>query len=171
MISHTAGEPRRAVRVMLVDDHDLVRRGVRSLLESVPEWTLCAEAEGGEEALRAAAESKPDIVVMDLSMPNFSGLDLILQIKKIVPKVEILVLTMHEGERIVAQAIRAGARGPLLKRDNGDKLIEAITALARRQTFFSASISESLLQSYLNANSTELHLTPRERQIVKLVAE
>jgi DNA-binding NarL/FixJ family response regulator len=158
---------------MLVDDHDLVRRGVRSLLESVPEWTLCAEAGGGEEALKAAAETKPDIVTMDVSMPNVSGLDLILQIRKILPKVEVLVLTMHDSERIVAQALRAGARGYLLKSDNGDKLIEAIAALARHQTFFSASVSETLLQSYLNANGAEEQeqLTPRERQIVKLVAE
>jgi DNA-binding NarL/FixJ family response regulator len=173
MISQSAGTPRRRVRLMLVDDHEVVRQGVRALIESVPDWTLCAEASGSEQALKAAAEARPDIIVLDVSMPNVSGLDLILQMKKILPKVEILVLTMHDSERIVAQALRAGARGYLLKSDTGDKLIEAVAALARRQTYFSASVSETLLQVYLNSNSTEEHeqLTPRERQIVKLVAE
>jgi len=173
MISNNAGTPRRRVRLMLVDDHEVVRQGVRSLIETVPDWTLCAEASGGEEALKAAAEAKPDIVVLDVSMPNVSGLDLILQLKKLLPKVEILVLTMHDSERIVAQALRAGSRGYLLKSDSADKLIEAITALSRRQTYFSASVSETLLQAYLNSNSNAEHeqLTPRERQIVKLVAE
>jgi DNA-binding NarL/FixJ family response regulator len=158
---------------MLVDDHDLVRRGMRSLIESIPDWTLCAEAASGEEALRAAAEAKPDIVTVDVSMPEMSGLDLILQIRKILPNVEFLVLTMHDSERILAQALRAGARGYLLKSDSADKLIEAIAALARHQTYFSAAVSEALLQAYVNATTTEAtdQLTPRERQIVKLVAE
>lgn len=173
MISHTTGVPRRRVRLMLVDDHEVVRQGVRSLIETIPDWTLCAEAAGSEEALKQAAEAKPDIVVLDVSMPNVSGLDLIIELKKILPKIEILVLTMHDSERIVAQALRAGARGYLLKSDGGDKLIEALTALSRHQTYFSASVSETLLQVYLNSNQTQDHeqLTPRERQIVKLVAE
>ena len=173
MISHTTGVPRRRVRLMLVDDHEVVRQGVRALVETVPDWTLCGEAAGGEEALKLAEEAKPDIVVLDVSMPNVSGLDLIIQLKKILPKVEILVLTMHDSERIVAQALRAGARGYLLKSDGGDKLIEALTALSRHQTYFSASVSETLLQVYLNSNQPQDHeqLTPRERQIVKLVAE
>src|SRR6516165_3016480 len=120
MISHTAGTPLRRVRLMLVDDHEVVRQGVRSLLESVPDWTVCAEASGGDEALNFASETKPDIVVLDVSMPNVSGLDLILELKRRLPKVEILVLTMHDSERIAAQALRAGARGYLLKSDGGD---------------------------------------------------
>jgi DNA-binding NarL/FixJ family response regulator len=158
---------------MVVDDHEVFRQGVKSLIETVPDWTVCAEAGGAEEALAAAAEAKPDIVVLDVSMPNVSGLDLIVQLKKILPKVEFLVLTLHDSERIIGQALRAGARGYLLKSDNGGKLIDAIAALARRQTFFSPKVSETLLQVYLNANAAPDHeqLTPRERQIVKLVAE
>jgi DNA-binding NarL/FixJ family response regulator len=173
MISQSAITPRRRIRLMLVDDHEVVRQGVRALIESVPDWTVCAEAGNGEQALKAAADAKPDLVVLDVSMPSVSGLDLILQLKKVLPKVEILVLTMHDSERIVAQALRAGARGYLLKSDGGDRLIEALTALSRHQTYFSASVSETLLQSYLNSSSTQEHeqLTPRERQIVKLVAE
>src|ERR1700745_89319 len=101
MISQTLGMPRRRVKLMIIDDHEVVRRGVRSLIEAIPDWTVCAEAEGGEEALKAAAENKPDIIVLDVSMPNVSGLDLIIQLMKILPKVEILILTMHDSERIV----------------------------------------------------------------------
>jgi len=173
MISQNAGTPRRRVRLMLVDDHEVVRQGVRSLIDSVPDWQLCGEASGSAEALKKVAEAKPDIVVVDISMPNVSGLDLIVELKKLHPKVEILVLTMHDSERIVAQALRAGARGYMLKTDDGDSLIEAMTALSRHQTYFSSSVSEALLQVYLNSNASQEReqLTPRERQIVKLVAE
>ena len=173
MISQKAGTPRQRVRLMLVDDHEVVRQGVRSVIETVPDWTLCGEAGRADEALQIAAEAKPDVVVCDVSMPNVSGLDLIIQLRKLLPRVEILVLTMHDSERIVGQALRAGARGYLLKSDGGDKLVEALTALSRHQTYFSPSVSETLLQVYLNSKSGQEHeqLTPRERQIVKLVAE
>lgn len=173
MISQSGGALRRRARIMLVDDHEVVRQGVRSLIESELDWTLCAEAGGGDEALRKAAEAKPDIVILDISMPNVSGLDLIIELRKLLPRVEILVLTMHDSERMVAQALRAGARGYLLKSDGGEKLIEAVAALSRHQTYFSASVSETLLQSYLHSGSgvEREQLTPRERQIVKLVAE
>ena len=106
-------------------------------------------------------------------MPNISGLDLLLDLKKILPKSQILVLTMHDSERLVAEALRAGARGYLLKSDGGEKLIDAVTALSRRQTFFSASIGERLLELCLPSNSIEKReqLTSRERQTVRLVAE
>lgn len=173
MISQGAGTPHRHVRLMLVDDHEVVRQGVRSLVEAEFNWTLCAEAGSSHEALEAAAEANPDIIIVDISLPNISGLDLIIEFRKLLPKVEILVLTMHDSEKIMAQALRAGARGYLLKSDGGDKLIEALRALARHQTYFSPAVSETLLQSYLHSSlETEREqLTPRERQIVKLVAE
>jgi RNA polymerase sigma factor (sigma-70 family) len=173
MITTKAGLPRRLMRVMLVDDHLVVRKGVRSLIEAVPGWTICAEAGDGHEAVKAAEEVRPDIIVLDVSMPNVSGIDVITQLRKLLPNVEILVLTMHDSDRIVAQALRAGARGYLLKSESGEKFVEALTALSRHQTYFSASVSETLLQTYLNAEMiSELEqLTPRERQIVKLVAE
>jgi DNA-binding NarL/FixJ family response regulator len=171
MLSYTGAATRP--RVMLVDDHDLIRRGIRSLLETTPEWTICGEAGNAAEALQIAAQAKPDILVVDISMPRVSGLDLILQIRKILPKVEILVLTMHDSERMVAQALRAGARGYLLKSDDSGRLIEAVSALCRHNTYFSASVSDTLLHTYLNGRATDEQerLTPRERQIVKLVAE
>jgi len=158
---------------MVVDDHDMVRKGVRALIEDVPDWVVCAEAEDGEEALAAAREFRPDMIVMDISMPKVSGIDVILQLKKLLPNVEILALTMHESDRIVGQALRAGARGYVLKRESGEKLLEALTALSHHEPYFSSAVSETLLQSYLQSTLTleQEQLTPRERQIVKLVAE
>lgn len=173
MIGIRNGAQGRAVRLMLVDDHAVVRAGVRSLIDAFPEWTVCAEARDGDEALKIAAEAKPDIVVLDLSMPKIGGVDTIIQLRHLLPDVEILVLTMHDSERIVAQALRAGARGYVLKNESPDNLIEALAALSNHRPYFSSSVSETLLKSYLSSDSAVDHeqLTPRERQIVKLVAE
>jgi DNA-binding NarL/FixJ family response regulator len=158
---------------MIVDDHDVVRQGVRALINDIPDWSVCAETADGRNAPKLAAEVKPDIVIVDLSMPGTSGLDVIDQLKKLMPQVEVLVLTMHDSERIVSQALRAGARGYVLKSDPAEKLIEAITSLSRHQPFFSAAVSENLLQFYLKPERADGddQLTSRERQIVKLIAE
>lgn len=173
MIPSASRSPPDPRRVMLVDDHTVVRRGLRSLIESVPGWEVCAEASEGHEAILVATEMQPDIVVMDLSMPKLGGIDATIQLRKILKGVEILILTMHESDRLVGQALRAGARGYLLKSESEDKLIEALEALSRHQPYFSSSVSETLLQGYLSAETAldPKQLTPRERQIVKLVAE
>jgi DNA-binding NarL/FixJ family response regulator len=158
---------------MLVDDHDLVRQGIRSLIGDVPDWTVSAEAGDSEEALKLATTIKPDIAIVDISLPQISGIDFIIEMKKLQPQVEILVLTMYDSERIVTQALRAGARGYVLKTDSGEKLIEAVEALSRHQPYFSNSVSDYILDFYLHhpIAGDESHLTPRERQLVKLVAE
>jgi DNA-binding NarL/FixJ family response regulator len=155
---------------MIVDDHEVVRQGIRTLVTSILDWTVCAEAADGEGALKLAAQSEPDVVIVDISMPGISGLDLIVQLKRLLPRVEILVLTLHDSERLIFRALRAGARGYVLKSDPAGKLIEAITALSRGRPFFSTSISESLLQFYVDGEGDD-ELTPRERQVLKLVAE
>jgi DNA-binding NarL/FixJ family response regulator len=161
------------MRIMLVDDHDVVRQGIRSLLEAIPEWTVCAEAADGQAALHQAEQTRPDVIVLDISLPKISGLDVLVELKRMLPDVEILVLTMHDSEKTIAQMLRAGCRGYLLKTETGEKLIEALAKVSRHQTYFSSSVSETLLQFYIN--SAEEHedeqLTPRQRQIVKLVAE
>jgi DNA-binding NarL/FixJ family response regulator len=158
---------------MLADDHAVVRRGLRTLIEGVPGWEVCAEAADGNETVTLAAETKPDILIMDLSMPGLGGVDATLQIRKVLPQIEVLILTMHESDRLAGQALRAGARGYLLKGESEDKLMEALEALSRHQPYFSPSVSETLLQGYLHSEPTHdlKQLTPRERQIVKLVAE
>jgi DNA-binding NarL/FixJ family response regulator len=158
---------------MLADDHAVVRRGLRTLIEGVPGWEVCAEAADGNETVKLAAETKPDVLIMDLSMPGLGGVDATIQIRKILPQIEVLILTMHESDRLAGQALRAGARGYLLKGESEDKLMEALDALSRHQPYFSPSVSETLLQGYLHSEPTHdlKQLTPRERQIVKLVAE
>lgn len=161
------------MRVMIVDDHTVVRRGVRALIESSPGWEVVGEADNGLEAIRMAEEVRPDIVVMDISMPHVGGVDTTTELRKRLPNVEVLILTMHESDQLVGQVIRAGARGYLLKNESGDKLMDALEALARHHPYFSPVVSETLLQGYLGAEDRPdpQRLTPRERQIVKLVAE
>ena len=173
MISSTTSRAPGVTRVMFVDDHAVVRRGLKALVEGAPGWEVCGEASDGHEALKVAAECRPDIVVMDLSLPKLSGVDATIQLKKMLPDVEVLILTMHESDRLAGQVLRAGARGYLLKTESEDKLIEALEALVRHRSYFSPCVSETLLQGYLNSSpSLDLkQLTPRERQIVKLVAE
>ena len=164
---------RRRMRIMLVDDHEIVRQGIRSLIETIPEWTVCAEAADGQAALHLAEQVRPDVIVLDISLPKIGGLDVLVQLKKMLPDAEILVLTMHDSERTIAQMLRAGCRGYLLKTETGEKLIEALTKVSRHQTYFSSSVSETLLQYYIKSAEEHEHeqLTPRQRQIVKLVAE
>lgn len=158
---------------MVVDDHTVVRRGVRTLIESVDGWEVCAEADEGHGALAIAEEVQPDIIILDLSMPSLGGIDATVQLRKLLPNVEILILTMHESDNLVGQAFRAGARGYLLKSESDDKLMEALEALWRHKPYLSPNVSETLLQGYLSIDPSvdPKHLTPRERQIVKLVAE
>jgi len=165
-----AATPRR---VMVVDDHLIVRRGIISMIEEDPGFTVCGETDDGEEALALAKDSQPDIVVLDISLPRMGGIDVAIQLRRILPDVEILFLTMHDNERIVADALRAGARAYVLKSECDNKLIEALRALANHQPFFAAHVSEKLLESYLSTHSSAdpVNLSPRERQIVKLVAE
>ena len=172
IVSRTSTRP-SVKRVMLADDHAVVRRGLRTLIEGVPGWEVCAEAADGNETVKLAAEAKPDVLIMDLSMPGLGGVDATIQIRKILPQIEVLILTMHESDRLAGQALRAGARGYLLKGESEDKLMEALDALSRHQPYFSPSVSETLLQGYLHSEPTHdlKQLTPRERQIVKLVAE
>lgn len=172
IVSRTSSRP-SVKRVMLADDHAVVRRGLRTLIEGVPGWEVCAEAADGNETVALAAEARPDILIMDLSMPGLGGVDATIQIRKILPQIEVLILTMHESDRLAGQALRAGARGYLLKGESEDKLMEALEALSRHQPYFSPSVSETLLQGYLHSEPTHdlKQLTPRERQIVKLVAE
>ena len=155
-------------RVMLVDDHTMVRKGLRALIESVPGWEVCAEAEDGHEALSIATSAQPDIIVMDLSMPRLGGIDATIQLRKLIPSVEILILTMHESDQLIDQALKAGARGYLLKGDSGEKLMDALHALARHHPYFDEPPSKGFASS---RSGDRRRLTPRERQIVKLVAE
>jgi DNA-binding NarL/FixJ family response regulator len=169
----------KKTRILLVDDHQVVRRGVAGLIRDArPDWEICGEACTGREAVAASATLKPDIVVMDISMPEMNGLEATREIRKNSPGTEVLILSMHESEQIVHDVLSAGARGYILKRDAGNDLITALEALRQHKLFFTSSVSEVMLSGYLGradagapVDSPFRRLSPRELQIVKLVAE
>ena len=157
-------------RIMLVDDHAMVRKGLRALIESMPGWLVCAEASDGHEAVSIAQEAAPDIIVIDLSMPKLSGIDATIQLRQLLPEVEILVLTMHESDHLVEQAMKAGAIGYLRKGDSEERLMEALAMVAKHQPYTYLG-SAGPKREREHSDSEDRRLTPRERQIVKLVAE
>jgi DNA-binding NarL/FixJ family response regulator len=167
-----------ALRLLVVDDHAVVRRGVRALLESRPEWEVCGEAVDGQEAIRKAADLKPDIVVLDISLPGLNGLEATSRILKESPGSEVLILTMHHSEELAQQVIKAGARGYVLKSDADQSLVAAIDKLSQHQTFFTSRVAEFVLDSGARGENARdavedpsRRMTSRERQIVQLVAE
>lgn len=164
------------LRILIADDHPLVRQGLRTTLEAQAGWTICAEAATGREAVARALELKPDLVITDISMPELNGLEATRQIRRDLPETEILILTMHESEPLVAEALKAGARGYLLKSDTQRLLVAAVETIARHKPFLTGTVSEmvmgGLLQRGADHQAEEAsRLSPREREIVQLIAE
>jgi DNA-binding NarL/FixJ family response regulator len=166
-------------RILLADDHEVVRTGLRALLEEQPGWEVVAEAVDGRDAVEKASKFKPDAVVIDIAMPSLNGLEAVRQILKAVPQAKVLVLTMYDSDPLIQQVLQAGARGYLLKSDAGRDLVSAIDALRRNKTFFTPKVSQMVLDGYLDKNPKEkqadneesLRLTSRQREIVQLLAE
>jgi DNA-binding NarL/FixJ family response regulator len=160
-------------RILIADDHDSVRRGVRSLLETRANLRIVGEASTGREALALALETKPDIAILDYSLPELNGLDLTLALRRELPRLEVLIYTMHDRETLILDVLRAGARGFILKSDTETHLFAAIDALSIHRPYFSGSISETLLEQFLRTKpeSALSALTHREREIVQLIAE
>lgn len=162
------------LRVLVADDHEMVRRGLRTLIESQPGWTVCAEATTGREALELAAATMPQVIVMDISMPELNGLEATRLIRKSHPNAEVLILSMHDSEQLVREVIAAGARGYMLKTDAGELLVQAIAHVAQHKPFFTSRVSEIMLRQFTSgapAATRESPLSPRERQILQLIAE
>jgi len=167
-------------RILLADDHEVVRAGLRALLEEQNGWEVVAEAVDGRDAVEKAGKLKPDAVVIDIAMPSLNGLEAVRQIVKAVPNTKVLVLTMYDSDPLIQQVLQAGARGYLLKSDAGRDLVSAIEALRRNKTFFTPKVSQMVLEGYLDKNPKEkqpeseaesLRLTSRQREIVQLLAE
>lgn len=158
---------------MIADGHDVIRRGMRMLIESQANLEIVAEAATSLEALLAARESLPDIVIIDHCLPELNGLDLAQSLRREAPRVEILIYTMNDSEELVMAMLRAGARGFVLKSDSGRQLLAAIDALSLHQPYFSSAISETLLDQFLRSkpSSPTFGLTHREREVVQLIAE
>jgi DNA-binding NarL/FixJ family response regulator len=160
-------------RILIADDHEVVRSGLRSILEAHEGWAVVAEACDGREAIGKAVESKPDVAIIDYSLPLMNGVEVTRQIRARVPTAEILIFTMHDSNVLVGELLEAGARAYLLKSDAKRYLIAAVEALSDHKPFFTGRVSEQLLESFLANNVGDDHssLSPRERGIVQLIAE
>jgi DNA-binding NarL/FixJ family response regulator len=167
-----------AMRVLVADDHEIVRRGLCSLIKEHPGWEVAAEASDGREAVEKTKELKPDVTVMDISMPSMNGLEATRQIVKDQPGTKVLVLTVHDSDPLVREVLDAGARGYVLKTDAGRDLVTALEALRRNKTFFTSRVAQLVLDGYLKrdfepseVNTRRSSLTARQREIVQLLAE
>ena len=162
------------LRILIVDDHDVVRRGLHAQLSRHEHWTICGEARNGREAVRLALQLKPDLVVMDLSMPELNGLEATRQIRRQLSRTEILIFTAHDSDELIREALSAGARGYLLKSDAECHLIDAVATLAHHKPYFTTRVAEKLRDSFVYSNATTTVgqiLTAREREIVQMLAE
>ena len=161
------------LRILVADDHEIVRKGLRSLLETRPGWEVCGEASDGWEAVNKAAELHPDVVALDVGMPNLNGLDAARQILRNDPRQKVLFLTIYESDQLARSVAAVGAKGLILKSDAGKDLINAVDALQRNGTFFNSRMAQAL-GSDLRGNHRNQEkdiLTHRERQVVQLLAE
>jgi DNA-binding NarL/FixJ family response regulator len=165
------------LRILVADDHEVVRRGLCALLRSQPEWEVCGEAGDGREAVEKVLTLKPEVAILDIGMPNLNGLEATRQILKANPDVKVLILTLHDSDRVAQEALNAGARGFLLKTDAARDLVAAVEAVGRDKTHFTPKMA-ALADGYSrpkNETVPELparsRLTPREREVVQLLAE
>jgi DNA-binding NarL/FixJ family response regulator len=165
-----------AVSLLIADDHEIVRRGLCSLIAEQSGWKIVAEAKDGRDAVTKANQFKPDVAVLDISMPSLNGLDATKQIAKISPRTKVLILTVHDSEQLIHKLLEAGARGYILKEDAGRDLITAVKALISNKTFFTPKVAQMVMNGYLGkgpkaSEEESSQLTAREREIVQLLAE
>jgi DNA-binding NarL/FixJ family response regulator len=166
------------LRILVADDHDIIRRGLKDLLALRSGWEVCAEAKTGREAVALAEQFKPEVVVMDISMPDLNGLEAARQIRKSLPRTEILILTQHFSDQLVREIVEAGVRAYIMKSDADRDLVAAVEALANHRPFFTARAADMLLDGFRRPKSAldpdtviRNRLTAREREIVQLLAE
>jgi DNA-binding NarL/FixJ family response regulator len=160
------------VRILVADDHAVVRQGLCAVLETQLNFAVCAVAADGREAVDLALAQRPDVAILDISMPILNGIEAARQIREGSPTTEVLIFTMHEGEELIGEVLHAGARGYLLKTDTDDRIIEAIDTLVRHRPYFPAHVSETWLdKTTAPAENHSALLSPREREIVQLIAE
>ena len=168
-----------ALQILVADDHDIMRRGLRSLIETQPGWEVCAEAHTGTEAVEMAGKLHPHVAILDIAMPELNGLEAAKQIRQASSKTEILVLSMHYSDQLIRDMVDAGVRGYIIKSDSDRDLVVAVKALANHKPFFTPHATELMLSSLgdphdaMPESSDEIkqHLTPREREIVQLISE
>ena len=162
------------LRILVADDHQVVRTGLRTLLESKAGWQVCAEAADGREAVEKARELQPDVAVLDIGMPLLNGVEATRQIRKVSPRTEILILTMHDSELMIQGVLDAGAHGYIVKDDADRNLLAAVESLRRHKPYLSSRVSAAAAAGQSDTDGLERparRLTPREREIVQLLAE
>ncbi|MBV8683670.1 MAG: response regulator transcription factor [Caulobacteraceae bacterium] len=161
------------LRILIADDHEIVRKGVRDVIEGHPGWQVCAEASDGQQALELALKDKPDIAVLDVTLPILNGIAVTQRLRKDQPHVRVLLFTMHDDDDTVSRGLAAGARGYVLKSDSESHLEAAISALGANRPYFSAPVSELLLDAALNERKRSKleSFTIRELEVAQLIAE
>jgi len=166
------------LQIMLADDHDVIRLGLRHVLKRQPDWKVCGEASNGREAVELAATLKPDVAIVDLNMPELNGLEATREILDKVPSTAVLIYTVEESEQVVHDALSAGAKGILLKSDLISLIVQAVETLAQGKPFFTSRVAETVLKGYLaqraaedEARKADEALTPREGEVLQLLAE
>jgi DNA-binding NarL/FixJ family response regulator len=164
------------IRILIADDHELIRRGLVAALADRPQWSVVAEASNGRQACELAARLTPEIAVLDLTMPELNGLDATREIRASTPKTRILIVTAHESEQLIREVLDAGAMGYVLKSDAGGMLVQAVEALLDERPFFTSKVARFVLEGYLrsgedSAAQSASVLSPRERHILQLLAE
>jgi DNA-binding NarL/FixJ family response regulator len=168
----------KKLRILIADDHELVRRGIRGLLRAQRGWKVAGEAADGREAVEKSRKLKPDIIILDIGMPNLDGLEATRQIRQAAPNTEILILTMHESNQMVRRVLEAGARGYVLKSDLAGHLVKAVKGVSRGKIYLTPKVSEIVLEGFLSkgtdsqqAQGSRFRPTPRETEIIRLLAE
>ena len=168
----------KKLRILIADDHGLVRHGARAVLDSQRGWRVVGEASNGTEAVQKAIALKPDVAVVDIGMPELDGIQVARQIRQALPDTQVLVLTMHESDQMVRRALDAGARGYLLKSDLTECLAKAVKAVSEGKRFFTPKVSDIVLEGFLKSKSpyqqeerAGARITPRELEIIRLLAE
>jgi len=167
------------LRILVADDHEIVRRGLCTLLRAREDWEICGEAVDGREAVEKAKHLKPDVVILDIGMPNLNGLAATRQLLQQDPDCKIVVLTITDSEQVIRQSLDAGARGFVLKSDAARDLVSAVDALQRHRMFFTPRVNDMVLAGFLDKGQTRAPnepprlptLTPREREVIQLLAE
>jgi two-component system response regulator NreC len=157
--------------ILIADDHAVVRRGLRTLLQLNRRWKVCGEAGSGSEAIRKAMRFKPDLVLLDISMPDLNGLEAAVEIRWASPQTKVLMLTMHHTQDFIQAAMKAGAQGYILKSDAETDLITAVDELVNGRTFFTKAVDTFCTPVSLPGSVSPSSLTPRERQVLRLIAE
>ena len=165
------------LRILIADDHDVMREGTRAVIERQPGWEVCGVAATGREAVEQAFALEPDVVVMDMSMPELNGLDAAVQIKRRLPQTEILIFTAHQTDELIREVFEAGAKSFIFKSEAHHFLVDAIQSLSQHKPFFTNKVSEVLFAEILGRSEDKPHaqtskrLTAREREIVQLLSE